>query len=448
MLNIEGLTINNIHDYLINKKISVKELVEEYLKRIELIDRNNYNLNSILELNPDVLKLADNLDHNYGKYTSKLFGVPVLLKDNIDTADKMHTSAGSLALAKSIATGDADIVTNLRQKGAIILGKTNMTEFANYMTKGMKAGYSSRGGFVKSPYGLEKDPSGSSTGAAVAVTANLCAVSIGTDTAGSIVSPGIANSIVGFRPSTGMLSQKGIIPICFTLDTAGPMTRNVMDAAILYSELINKKFTTNLESFKNVLIGIDVASMENMTTEEEKKKDNILKDLMKSGGTFKNVKIPKIAKDKLKEIQRYEFKYSINQYLSNLPKDYPIKSLKDIIKYNNEHEKETLKYGQSLLIDAEKNTSGKLMELNYIKALEARKEMRKQLDNIFKEFEVCIMFKNNLILQYAGLPVLTIPHGLYNNGTPYGIYLTASNDMTLLKCALLIEKMIGYRIVP
>ena len=201
--------------------LTSEQLTSWYLARIEQFDAGENGLNSVLEKNPDALAIAKqrDLERSQGRILGPLHGIPVLIKDNIDTADKMHTSAGSLALANSYAGQDAKIVSRLRKAGAVLLGKTNMTEFANYIsTENMPNGYSSRGGQVLHPYGKQFDPSGSSTGSGVAVSANFCAVAVGTDTCASVFSPAQSNGIVGLRPSVGSISQQGIIPICDTLD--------------------------------------------------------------------------------------------------------------------------------------------------------------------------------------------------------------------------------------
>jgi len=446
--NIEEISIHQIQKMLSNKEVSIKELVREYLMRIALYDQGFEKLNSILEINPDALSIAAELDTNRSEYTSKLYGLPVLLKDNMDTLDCMHTSAGSLALGKSIASSDARIVEVLRKKGVVILGKTNMTEFGDHMTKGMKPGYSSRGGIVKSPYNKNNNPGGSSTGSAVAVSANLCAASFGTDTSGSIMSPAVKNGIVGFRPSAGLLSQKGIIPVSFTLDTAGPMTRSVMDSAILFSELINLHIEINNSNIKETVIGIDQITLNNLTGEEEKKADVIIKALKKSGAILKLIEIPKKPKKNLKDIQLYEFKYALNRYLSQLPNTFPIHSLKDIIEFNNLNPEKTLKYGQTILVDAEEKTKGNLSEPDYRLLLEDRKKTKNEINHKLKEVDICIMFQENLILQYIGLPIISIPHDTYIDGMPYGVYLTSLNDTVLLKKAYSIEQIIGYRVAP
>ncbi len=448
MQNIEEISIHQIQKMLFNKEITVKELVTEYLRLIALYDQGSGKLNSILEINPDALSIAAELDVHKSEYAGKLYGLPILIKDNIDTADRMHTSAGSLALAKSFASSDAGIVETLREKGAVILGKTNMTEFADHMTKMAKPGYSSRGGIVKSPYNKNNNPGGSSTGSAVAVSANLCAASFGTDTSGSIISPAIKNGIVGYRPSTGLLSQKGIIPVSFTLDTAGPMARSVMDAAILFSELINFNMEIKDSNIKETVIGIDQITLKNLIGEEEKKADTIIKTLEKSGATLKRIEIPKKPKKNLKNIQLYEFKYALNRYLSQLPTTFPIHSLKDIIEFNNLNPEKTLKYGQTILIDAEEKTKGDLSEPDYRILLEDRKKTKNEINQKLKEVDICIMFQENLILQYIGLPIISIPHDTYVDGMPYGVYLTSLNDTALLKNAYKIDQIIGYRVAP
>ncbi len=450
MININEITINELGVMLRNNSLSVKELVQEYINCINNLDKGKNGLNSVIEINPDVLEIAKGLDElGYKSSNSKLYGVPILLKDNINTFDRMHTSAGSLALANSCVSSDANVVKILREKGAVILGKTNMTEFANYMTKGMPSGYSSRGKQVNSPYDKAKSPSGSSSGSGVAVTANLCVASIGTDTSGSIISPAMKNSIVGFRPSIGSISQEGIIPVSFTLDTAGPMTRTVDDTIILFSELTHKPLIIeNMIDVKGITVGIIQSEFANMTDEEVKKSEEIIIKLERAGTIIKKIELPPIGKDSLKKIQKYEFKYSLNRYLSKLPSEFSIRSLKDIIRYNDSNKDQTLKYGQTLLIDAEDNTSGNLNESIYIEQLKDREESIKRLHGLLENIDICILFKESLVAQYTGLPVITIPCGLYNDGMPFGFSLIARTNSGLLKHARSIEKMVGHRAEP
>jgi amidase len=443
------ITITQLSELYQNHDISVKEVVQAYLSRIEKFDRGEDGLNSILEINPEAITIAEYLDEHQDEYHSNLYGVPIILKDNINTADQMHTSAGSLSLATSIAAEDADLVKTLRKSGAVILGKANMTEFANYMTMGMPPGYSSRGGYVHSPYQRDGDPSGSSTGSAVAVTANLCTASIGSDTSGSIVSPSIKNGIVGFRPSIGSFSQKGLLPISFSLDMAGPMTRTVADSIIIFSDLMGKSIPIDeVSSLSGMMIGINEMELKDISAEEMKKAENIFDKLKQAGAQITSVQLPVRAKANLKTIQKYEFKYAINKYLSELPKNSDRKTLKSIIEFNNLHAAETLLFGQSLLTDAQENTSGLLTEADYIRCCKDRNMVKDQLQNILSNVDIYVMLKENLVLQYAGLPVITLPCGLHNDGMPYGIFLTARTDEILLKQALQVEQVIGSRVGP
>jgi amidase len=449
MININEITISDISKSLRDRTISVRELVQEYLERIKNMDRGENGLNSILEINPEAIMIAEKLEGNQTQYNNVLFGIPIILKDNIDTGDKMHTSAGSLALANLNASSDAEIVIKLREKGMVVLGKSNMTEFANYMTKDMPPGYSSRGGQVKSPYKKDGCPSGSSTGSAVAVTANLCTVSIGTDTGGSIISPSLNNSIVGFRPSMGAISQKGIIPISFTCDTAGPMTRTVEDAAILYSEITrNKVECRQTLDLKGVTVGVSESELNSLNKEEGEKADSIIRSLEMAGGVVQRIQVESISHESIKTIQKYEFKYIMNKYLSNLPKEFPIRNLMDIIEFNNQNKELALKYGQTKLIDAQDNTIGNLNEKEYIKVLREREIWKRKEMDIFKGIDYLIYFKGTNISQFTGLPSITIPHGLKMDGMPYGITLIGFTDVSLLQHAYHLEQFIGDRVVP
>ena len=447
--NINEITITELSAMIKNRTISVREVVQEYLHRIGSIDKGENGLNSIIEINPDALKIAEQLDHHKADDSSMLYGIPILLKDNINTADNMHTSAGSLALAQSIATYDAEVVATLRSKGAVILGKTNMTEFANYMTKGMPGGYSSRGGQVKSPYKSDENPSGSSTGSAVAVAANLCTAALGTDTSGSVISPAIKNGIVGFRPSQGTLSQRGLIPISFSLDMIGTMTRSVTDTIIMFGELSDKniKIDESIE-LKGITIGIDQLAVENMTDEELKKINTIIEKLEKAGANIKRLDIKTIPLDYINHIQKYEFKHAINSYLSELPNDYSIRTLKDIIEYNKQNKELALKYGQTLLIDAEENTTGVLNVPIYLEMIKEMEHTKKYMIEQLNDIDVCIMFHDNPIIQFSGLPSIAIPCGLYNDGMPFGINITALTDSNLLNISYQMEQIVGRRAEP
>ncbi len=448
MNNIDELTIDKLHEMYKNKRVSVKEVVLEYLNRIDHYDQGPGKLNAILELNPDAVKIAEGMKLDKLDSENSLFGVPILLKDNMDTKDGMHTSAGSLALADSFAKEDAVIVKKLRDKGAVILGKTNMTELSNYTSKDMTPGYSSRGGIVYSPYVKVQNPSGSSTGSAVAVAANLCMAAMGTDTSGSVVEPGKVNGIVGFRPSIHALSQKGIIPISFTLDTAGPLTRTVKDTIVLYSALHDTVTDISNQDISNTIIAVDETSMSALTQEDNKRVSTIIETLKDAKATVKRIKLPQIATDVLERIKLHEFKYSINCYLKRLPDGFPIRSLSDIIHFNDQHKEIALRYGQSMLLNAEMNTTGDMDNKQYKEAIAGRETMKVQIAELLEGVDVCMFFGQNLIFQYVGLPIITIPHGLNNDGMPFGVFLSALRDDTLLKKSHLLEGYIGNRVCP
>lgn len=448
-INLDEITITELSKIIKNKTFSIKEIVSQYLEQIASLDKGSHGLNSICEINSDVMTIAEELDERNNGDFGLLYGVPILLKDNINTADRLHTSAGSLALADSIAETDAEIVKILRKKGAVILGKTNMTEFANYMTKGMPNGYSSKGGIVKSPYVLGESPAGSSTGSGVAVAADLCMAAFGTDTSGSIISPGLKNGIVGYRPGKGALSIKGIIPISFTLDMVGPMTRTVKDAIIIFNEIsANKIHFTEKTSLKGTVIGIDQSAIDNMSQEDKKKANGVLDKLKEAGAILKRLHLKTISNKKIDDIKKYEFKYAMNQYLAELPQDYRIKSLKEIIEFNNNHKEEALRYGQILLEEAQNNTSGDMTESIYMDTLKDMESTKRYMSDQLKEVNVCIVFKDHPIVQYTGLPAITVPCGLYNNGMPYGINIIAQTDEELLNTAYAIEQNAGRRVKP
>ncbi len=446
MTKLNEITIVRLQAMYQNKTLAVKEVVMTYLDRIKRYDQGEDGLNSVLEINPDALKIAEELDTIGYQEDMLLYGVPVLIKDNIDTADQMHTSAGSLALADSIASVDAELVKRLRACGAVILGKTNMTEFANYMTDNMPNGYSSRGGKVKHAYSREEDPSGSSTGSGVAVTANLCLASIGTDTCNSIVGPGIASGIVGFRPSTSAISQQGIIPISFTLDTAGPFTRTVEDAAILFAALSGQEVVRDTgASIQGKVIAYNTWRAK-QSEEWLEYTEKAVQKLEEAGAVIKRMEIPETPY--IEDVMKYEFKHAMNQYLKGLPANYPIKTLKDIIDYNNRHAQDALRYGQTLLVDAEENTSGNLDDAPYQIILKDRKEWMKRIREQLKGTDFCIMYSFNNILQYTELPAITIPYGVKADGTPEVLQLTALTDKGLLEYAYMVERTIGNRIEP
>ena len=236
---LPGLTISELQKKLQTGGLTARQLAVLYLERIDSVDKNGPRLNSVIEVNPDALNIADTLDkeRKVGKVRGALHGIPILIKDNIDTHDQMQTTAGSLALEGNYAAKDAFIVKQLRKAGALILGKTNLSEWANFRGKRSVSGWSSRGGLTRNPYALDRSACGSSSGSGAAVAASLCAAAIGTETDGSIICPAQTNGIVGIKPTLGLISRSGIIPIAHSQDTAGPMARTVADAAVLLGAL-------------------------------------------------------------------------------------------------------------------------------------------------------------------------------------------------------------------
>ncbi|HET9789270.1 MAG TPA: amidase family protein, partial [Pyrinomonadaceae bacterium] len=236
---LDEVTIAELQEGMRSGKFTALTITRNYLERIEEIDKGGPAINSVIEINPDAIAIAENLDRERkeNRLRGPLHGIPILIKDNIDTADKMMTTAGSLALVGSPAGQDAFIVRRLRESGAVILGKTNLSEWANFRSNHSSSGWSGRGGQTLNPYVLDRNPCGSSSGSGAAAAANLCAATIGTETDGSIVCPSSNNSLVGIKPTLGLVSRSGIIPIAHSQDTAGPMTRTVADAAVLLGVL-------------------------------------------------------------------------------------------------------------------------------------------------------------------------------------------------------------------
>jgi len=475
MQDICYASIQEIHRLFKEKQITVRELVLSYLSRIAKLDKCASGLNSVLEINPDALFIADTLDERLenGEVLTPLFGIPILLKDNINTKDKLHTSAGSVALADNYAPYDAHIVKALRQAGAVILGKANMTEFANYMSRdGMPSGYSSRGGQVLNPYNRDKTPSGSSSGSAVAVAAGLCAVAIGTETSGSIISPAGQNGIVGIKPTLGLVGRSGIIPISGTHDTAGPMARTVRDAYILLnviagtdpddpatqvSNLSKSAGYTEfpgIDGLKGLRIGINRSQkLEDFVLPEEGKAafENLCKVISDAGAVLvDNINID--SNFSIGDIMRCEFKASMNHYLSTLNGSSKMRSLGDIIAYNQANALAALKYGQGILVDAENNTTGAMTEPKYIEALLERERAIKELNGLFDgsaiDVMLCETFTN--IAPFTGFPSMTIPIGQRLDKMPLDSYWIARrfDEPKLLRITYTAEQLLGLSLRP
>ncbi|MBV7506333.1 amidase [Bacillus sp. sid0103] len=471
---LEEATITQIQEMLESGELTSKELVLMYLHRIAAYDSQ---LHSIIEVNPDALQIAEALDaeRNESGPRSRLHGIPILLKDNIDTNDKMHTSAGSLALKNSIALHDSFVAEQLRKAGAIILGKTNMTEWANFIAIGMKSGYSSRGGQVLNPYGPGRfDVGGSSSGSGAAVAANFATAAVGTETSGSILNPSCQNSLVGIKPTVGLISRRGIIPIAHTQDTAGPMARTVEDAAILLNSLCSSDekdpitktnpfgqtdFSEYLlkQGLKGKRVGVAVKGFIELLSEEKQKVIQLAVDILKSSGAdvIETIEIPSAKANWKYDVLTYEFKPDLNAYLNSLHPSIPIKNLTDLIEFNKNNEEKMLKYGQAVLIESDE-TSGSLTEAAYIEALEfdLYHSKKQGIDFALEKYGLdAIVFpseEGSHISAKAGYPSIAVPAGYTTEGEPVGITFagTAYSEPLLIEVAYAFEQMTKFRKAP
>ena len=470
-LELAEITIGELQAKMKAGELSARKLTEMYLERIREIDPK---INSVIEINPDALKIADEMDkeRKKGKLRSPLHGIPVLIKDNIDTADKMKTTAGSFALLDAPTPNrDAFVVSQLRKSGAIILGKTNLSEWANFRSTKSISGWSGRGGQTNNPYILDKNPCGSSAGTGAAISANLAAVGIGTETNGSIICPATRNGIVGIKPTLGLVSRNGIIPIAHSQDTAGPMARTVTDAAMLLGAIVGhdkadavtsqasqgqKDYTKFLD--KDGLRGARIGVARQFLGKDAKVNAiyethfQVLKD---SGATLIDVTFPTVAdfgKDETAVLQ-YEFKTDLNKYLAARNAKY--KTLTDLIKFNEENkERELPLFGQEIFIESEKR--GDLTENAYIRALQNIKRAA-QANGID-----AVVAKDNLdaivspanggtwsLAAVAGYPYITVPAGFIDE-MPFGIgfFGRAFSEPQLIKFAYAFEQKTKMRRAP
>jgi amidase len=376
-LDLETATVSQLGQVLGSRKISSESLTRAYIDRIRRFNSQGPSLNAVRALNPNALneaKAADAVLKKDGTH-GPLLGIPVLVKDNIDVKG-MPTTAGSVALAESHPSGDAPLVTQLRKAGAVILGKANLTEFANYLTIGMPSGYSSLGGQVLNPYDASQPPSGSSSGPAVAAAVGFAPLTVGTETSGSILSPAFANSLVGIKPTVGLISRTGIVPIAASQDTAGPMTKTVADAAVeltaltgadpldpatAQNPLVGHDFTKDLQTdaLKGARIGVVASQIPAEGTDNRALWDASVAALQAQGATLVPVTLNTASSiPGGSSVLSYEFKRDLNAYLSRLPENAPMKSLADVIAYNNAHAPEALKFGQALALASQAKDLG------------------------------------------------------------------------------------------
>ena len=488
---MKELSISEIQEQFENGTLTAHQLVTQYLGRIEQIDKNGPMLNSIIELNPDALDIAQQLDEERQEKGARgpMHGIPVLIKDNIDTADSMSTTAGSLALEGSHPKQDAFIVQQLRQAGAIILGKTNLSEWANFRSTRSSSGWSSRGGQTRNPYALDRNPCGSSAGSGAAIAANLCSVAIGTETDGSILCPSQTNGIVGIKPTVGLVSRSGIIPISHSQDTAGPMTRTVADAAVLLGALTgvderdaetavdqgHTDYTPYLDKdgLKGARIGVARDYFGRDPNVDAIMEQSI--EAMQSLGAILVDPVEIKTKDQIREsefeVLLYEFKADLNSYLQALGEDAPVKSLEQLIAFNNAHPDKTMPYfGQELLLMAQEK--GDLTDADYIEALQKNHQLSRAegIDATLAEHQLDAIVGpsgqpawpidwvngdshkgvgSSGITAVSGYPSITVPAG-YIHGLPVGISIFAGaySEPTLIKFAYAFEQGTQIRKPP
>jgi amidase len=489
MIPIQDMTIVALQEAMARGQIGARELVLFYLSRIARIDHGEGGLNAVLEVNPDALFIADMLDgeRQKGHVRGPLHGIPIMLKDTINTADKMHTSAGSLALAGNLAPYDAHVVTRLRRAGAILLAKTNMTELANFMGENMPPGYSARGGQVRSPYNPDCTPSGSSTGSAVAVAARLCAAALGTENFGSINYPAQQNGIVGLKPTMGLVSRYGNVPTTNTLDVIGPMALCVADAAILLGIMAGRDehdpatwtqeegastdYTVALDrdGLSGARIGIDPGKWTALTGPRQRAFGRLLSTLQSAGATIVEVEDvgPIISESEIDPIFFFECKSCLNAYLATLrpvrvdctggSETHPYlaptcTSLQEIIDFNQHHAGRALKYGQPVLLQVQNETSGTLTEPEYLEALAARERAIRALDALFEQHRVDALLctQPEIVAPITGFPSMSIPIGSQENRIPIGAYWIARryDEATLLRLAYAAECLLEFKCVP
>jgi amidase len=489
---LDEATVNELQTVMASGKYTAQSLTQKYLDRIAEIDKNGPSINSVIEINPDALAIAAALDdqRKAGRLRGRLHGIPVFIKDNIDTHDRMTTTAGSLALAGSIPLQDSFVAKKLRDAGAVIIGKTNLSEWANFRSSHSSSGWSGRGGQTKNPYVLDRNPCGSSSGTGAAIAANLAVIGVGTETDGSVVCPSNANSLVGIKPTLGLVSRAGIVPIAHSQDTAGPMCRTVTDAAILLGALTGvdpRDSATNAgsgRSFADYTKSLDVNGLKGARIGVHRKAfgfndavDKLMKDsidIIKTRGAtvVDPADIPTHGKfdDSELEVLLYEFKADLNAYLVSLGPRAPVKSLKEIIDFNEQYRDREMPYfGQDLLIKAQ--GKGPLTEKAYRDALAKNHRLAR------KEGIDFVMDKNKLdaliaptggppwptdwvngdhftggyssASAVAGYPHITVPAG-YVFGLPVGIsfFGRAWSEPALIKFAYAFEQATRARRTP
>ena len=471
MIEVEEMTIEQVRDLLDRGKLTSKALVMFYLERIAKYDKGEGGLNAILELNPEALQIADQLDEERKQCgpRSILHGIPILIKDNISTKDHMHTSGGSLALADLYVPFDAFIIKKLRASGAILLGKTNMGELMNFMSYTMPDGYSSRGGQVNNPYNRTLTPSGSSSGSAVAVAANLAMAAIGTETNGSLTMPARYNQLVTIKPTVGLVSRQGIMPISYYQDTPGPMARNVADATILLEAIVGRDEQDDLtdrsmgripKSYREALgkdingkrIGYNPKTFKELDSEEKRVMQEAMEILEKAGAHLIPTLLEEIG-DYGFEPNLYEFKAGFNKYLKSVKGATKIETLQDLIAFNEAHPDTCLKYGQDILYEAQA-TTGNLSDPYYMMLRQNSLQQVRTIgmDRHFAKdhLDAFMTMSISSLAPISGYPSLALPAGWKREGEPMSLLLIgkAFTESILIRIGYQYEKRAQKRKAP
>lgn len=469
------ITINELHRRLRSGDLTARRLAEMYIERIKALDTKT---RSVVEINPDALPIADSLDKEIkrGRFRSQLHGIPILIKDNIDTADRMLTTAGSLALLDAPAPKhDAFVVERLQKAGALIIGKANLSEWANFRGNRSISGWSGRGGQTNNPYFLDQNPCGSSSGSGVAVSANLVAAAVGTETNGSIICPAVTNGVVGIKPTLGLVSRSGIIPIAGTQDTAGPMARTVADAAILLGAMVGrdkndpataeadkkglKDYTKFLDrdGLRGARLGLVLQFLPRQNTEQAKAYyQPFIEKIREAGATIVEVTFSPdygaIGGDRLTVLE-YEFKDGLNKYLAARRAKY--KTLEDLIRFNEENKDKELKlFGQELFVDSQKKAG--LDSKEYLDALAKIKKAARQdgIDAAVAANRLDALVAPTTggswsVAAVAGYPYITVPLGLReNSATGMAFFGMPYTEAKLIKYAYAFEQRTKGRVTP
>jgi amidase len=490
---LEGVSIAQLGAGMAAGKYTSRGLVEAYVRRIESLDRRGPTLRAVLEINPDALTIADELDAERKSKGPRgaLHGVPILLKDNIDTADRMTTTAGSLALEGTIAPRDSFLARKLREAGAVLLGKANLSEWANFRGHRSSSGWSARGSQARNPYALNRTPSGSSSGSAIAAAASYCAAAVGTETDGSIVSPSSACSCVGIKPTVGLISRSGVIPISRSQDTAGPIARTVEDAALLLGAMTgvdpddeathasegksSRDYSAFLQKdgLKGARIGVAMLPRRSMHHAVREALAKALETMQSAGAALVNpVEVPGLRElgDAEDQVLLHEFKAGINAYLAGRGANTPVRSLAELIAFNDHHaERELPFFGQELFIAAEK--TGGLDAKEYQDAL-ARCRACTRTNGIDAamdkdHLDALVMITDgppgpidlvygdwgsggtSTLAAVAGYPSITVPLAYYH-GLPFGLSFVgrAFSEPTLIRLAFAFEQVTQVRKPP